>query len=88
MSNLALKHYPNAELVECSSNAQAAQLAATTNNTAAIAGETAAGIYNLVSLTKHIQDREHNSTRFIVLSQEESQVKWSGQNQYSSLRRK
>ena len=68
-----LKHYPNAELIECSSNAQAAQLAAITNNTAAIAGETAAEIYNLVSLTRHIQDREHNSTRFIVLSQEESQ---------------
>ena len=50
-----LKNYPNAELIECSSNAQAAQLAATTNNTAAIAGETAAGIYNLVSLTRHIR---------------------------------
>ena len=68
------KHYPGVELIECSSNAQAAQLAATTQKTAAIAGETAARIYSLVSLKRHIQDQKHNSTRFIVLSQEESQL--------------
>ena len=67
------KHFPNAELIECSSNAQAAQLAGATNKTAAIAGATAAKIYSLVPLMRHIQDREHNSTRFIVLSQEECQ---------------
>ena len=81
--NWLSKHFPNAELIECSSNAQAAQLAGTTNKTAAIAGEAAAKIYSLVPLMRDIQDREHNSTRFIVLSQEECQS--SGQDKTSII---
>ena len=70
--NWLSKNYPSAELIECSSNAEAARLAATTDKTAAIAGELAAKIYNLVPAMKKIQDREHNSTRFFVLSQEKT----------------
>ncbi len=70
--NWLSKHYPGAELIECSSNAGAARLASTEDNTAAIAGELAAKIYSLVPVMKKIQDREHNSTRFLVLSQEKT----------------
>ena len=70
--NWLSKHYPRVELVECSSNAEAARLAATNNKTAAIAGELAANIYNLVPVMKKLQDQEHNSTRFFVLSQEKT----------------
>ena len=64
------KNYPNVELVECSSNAEAARIAATSAGTAAIAGELAAKVYNLLPAFKGIQDQKHNSTRFLVLSQE------------------
>ena len=70
--NWLSKYYPEAELIECSSNAEAARIASTADKTAAIAGELAAKIYNLVPIMKKIQDREHNSTRFLVLSQEKT----------------
>ncbi len=62
------QHYPNAALLECASNAEAARLASLEAGTAAIAGATAAAIYELSVLAANIQDQDHNSTRFLVLA--------------------
>ncbi len=55
------------ELVDVSSNAEAARLAANEPDAAAIAGETAAEIYNLGILVKNIEDKPDNTTRFLVI---------------------
>lgn len=62
------KNYPDAELIECASNAEAAQLALKDSSIAAVAGALAADLYNLKSLADSIQDQQHNSTRFLILS--------------------
>jgi prephenate dehydratase len=45
---------------------------------AAIASELAGEIYGLVSLAQNIEDAEHNTTRFLVLSREEQRVPRGG----------
>ncbi len=66
-------NYPQAELVECASNADAARRASETKGVAAIAGTAAAAIYELQVLASNIQDQNHNSTRFLVLGQQASE---------------
>ncbi len=66
--NWIQQNFPNVELVECSSNAQAAKLALEDSSVAAIAGALAADVYGLRAQTEKIQDQEHNSTRFLVLA--------------------
>lgn len=61
-------HYPDLELVEVASNAEAARLAAADSATAAIAGELAAKQFNLSIAHAGIQDKRNNTTRFLVLS--------------------
>lgn len=61
------KHYPDVELVECSSNAEAAASVDADNGTAAIAGDLAAATYHLHVRDRAIQDQDHNSTRFLIL---------------------
>ena len=58
---------PGIELVDVSSNAEAARLAAHEAGTAAIAGEAAAEIYGLNALMKNIEDEPDNTTRFLVI---------------------
>ncbi|MDH5730719.1 MAG: prephenate dehydratase [Gammaproteobacteria bacterium] len=56
--------------VQCevvNSNGEAAKLASEQTGTAAIAGETAAQIYQLNSLVKNIEDEPINTTRFLVI---------------------
>lgn len=65
-------NYPQVKQIECASNAEAAKLAQSSENTAAIAGEMAAGIYGLEILHSKIQDQSNNSTRFLVLADEET----------------
>ena len=60
-------HVPQAECIPVSSNAEAARLAAKEPNTAAIASEMAAQIYDLLPLVSRIEDSGHNTTRFVVL---------------------
>jgi chorismate mutase/prephenate dehydratase len=61
-------HYPNIELCEVSSNAEAARLAASDKTTAAIAGDMAARNFGLSIAFPRIQDRSNNTTRFLVMS--------------------
>jgi chorismate mutase/prephenate dehydratase len=66
-----LAHYlPNVELVETSSNARSAELAAKEKNTAAIAGVIAAEKYDVPILEQNIQDNSANATRFLVLGRQ------------------
>lgn len=62
--------YPDIELHEVSSNAEAARLAAEDPTTAAIAGEVAASCFGLQVVFARIQDRRNNTTRFLVLARD------------------
>ena len=60
-------NYPNAQRIAVSSNAEAAKRVQTEWNSAAIAGEMSAELYNLTILAEKIEDSIDNSTRFLVL---------------------
>ena len=61
------EHLPEVELIAESSNAEAARRARDEKGTAAIAGETAAEVYDLSILSADIEDRPDNTTRFLVI---------------------
>ena len=63
-------HHPDAELVECESNADAAQQVSGEKGIAAIAGSIAADLYGLTIASKGIQDKDHNRTRFLVMAKD------------------
>ncbi len=58
---------PEAEIIETSSNARSAEMAAEEKSAAAIAGLLAAEKYRLPVLEHDIQDNSANATRFVVL---------------------
>lgn len=58
---------PHVEIVETSSNARSAELAAKDKTAAAIAGHVAAERYGLRILEQDLQDNSNNVTRFLVL---------------------
>ncbi|MDY7220383.1 prephenate dehydratase [Denitrificimonas sp. JX-1] len=60
-------HYPNVERVAVSSNAEAAKRVKSEWNSAAIAGDMAAQLYDLDILADKIEDRPDNSTRFLII---------------------
>jgi chorismate mutase/prephenate dehydratase len=60
-------HYPNAERVSVSSNAEAAKRIKGEWNSAAIAGVTAASLYDLQVVAEKIEDFPDNSTRFLII---------------------
>jgi chorismate mutase/prephenate dehydratase len=60
-------HLPDVERIAVASNAEAARRARDESGTAAIAGQTAAAVYNLEVLATEIEDRPDNTTRFLVL---------------------
>ena len=66
------KNFPEAEQVECPSNAEAAIRAQSDSGTAAIASELAGRLYHLQSLDRRIQDKSNNRTRFLVLALEDT----------------
>jgi chorismate mutase/prephenate dehydratase len=66
------ENLPNVLLVDVSSTAKAAQLAGEDPQTAAIASEAAANLYNLRVLEKNIQDTANNYTRFLVIGKNAS----------------
>jgi chorismate mutase/prephenate dehydratase len=61
---------PRVEIVETSSNARSAELAAKEKGTAAIGGILAAEKYGLEVLEQDIQDNAANATRFLVLGRQ------------------
>jgi chorismate mutase/prephenate dehydratase len=61
------RHLPFVDRVAVGSNAEAARLAAETENTAAIAGSAAAELYGLETLEANIEDEAGNTTRFLVI---------------------
>lgn len=65
-------NFPGVKQIECASNAQAAKLAQSDESTAAIAGAMAAKIYHLEILHEKIQDKSNNSTRFLILADQET----------------
>lgn len=76
-------HWPGVEREAVSSNAKAAEMAAKNPSIAAVAGEMAVDLYDVVTLAEHIQDLSHNTTRFLVIGKEE--VAASGQDKTSII---
>jgi chorismate mutase / prephenate dehydratase len=61
------RNFPHAEVIETSSNARSAELAAKEKQAGAIAGTLAAQKYQLPVLEADVQDSSANATRFLVL---------------------
>jgi chorismate mutase/prephenate dehydratase len=61
---------PHADKIAVSSNAEAARRARIADDAAAIAGETAGHVYGLKVLAGPIEDRQDNTTRFLVIGRE------------------
>lgn len=64
------EHLPDAECVEVSSTAKAAEMAASSSDSAAIAGDMAAEEFGLPVLARSIQDAASNVTRFFVIGRQ------------------
>jgi len=75
-------HLPNAKRIAVNSNTEAARLASTNKQAAAIAGIVAAEIYKLNLIEKNIEDESNNTTRFIIIGQ---QISSSTGNDKTSL---
>ncbi|WP_108446578.1 prephenate dehydratase [Halomonas denitrificans] len=74
-------HFPHAERVPVSSNAEAARLVKTEWHSAAIAGDMAAKLYGLSKLAEKIEDRPDNSTRFLIIGNQDVPI--SGEDKTS-----
>lgn len=68
--NWLQRHLPDVEILETSSNARSAEMAARDRTSAAIAGLLAAEKYGLPVLEHNIQDNADNATRFLVLGRQ------------------
>ncbi len=64
------RNLPNVTIVDTTSTAKAAELAAGDAEGAAIASELAAKIYDLKFVERHIEDSKKNYTRFLVISRD------------------
>jgi len=62
------RHLPKAKQIDCESTALAVKLAGEKDGAAAIASELAATKYDVPVLSKGIQDRSDNVTRFLVIA--------------------
>lgn len=63
-------HYPRVPRIIVSSNAEAAKKVKDEKEAAAIAGEIAADIYGLRVISKKIEDKSDNTTRFLVVGRD------------------
>ncbi len=64
-------HYPHAERIAVSSNAEAAKRLRGEWNAACIAGEMVEELYGLTTIAERIEDRPDNSTRFLIIGAED-----------------
>lgn len=64
-------HYPMAERVAVSSNADAARRVKGEWNSAAIAGDMASELYELDIISEKIEDQPDNSTRFLIIGNQD-----------------
>ena len=76
-------HLPGGRTEAVSSNAEAARRAAGETGAAAIAGESAGRLYELPRLAANIEDEPGNTTRFLVIGQQDTQP--SGRDKTSLL---
>ncbi len=67
------KNVPQAQLIPVASTATAAELAAREPNAAAVASREAAAHYGLDIVARNIEDVQHNTTRFAVIGDRETQ---------------
>jgi chorismate mutase/prephenate dehydratase len=65
--------FPNVELIETASSAQAVKLAKDDSHTAAIGSELAAHEHDVEIAIENVQDRPENITRFLILAKESAQ---------------
>ncbi|WP_456447449.1 prephenate dehydratase [Thiolapillus sp.] len=77
------RHLPNVERIAVGSNAEAATIAREDPQAGAIASETAGEIYKLGVLAHNIEDEPGNTTRFLIIGQQE--VPPSGEDKTSLL---
>ena len=66
------RHLPHVETVAVVSNAEAARRAGQERHAAAIAAKTAAALYGLNLLARNIEDEAKNTTRFLVLGEQDA----------------
>jgi chorismate mutase / prephenate dehydratase len=66
------QHLPAVRTIRATSNGEAARMAAENPDAAAIAGELAAERYGLNIVARDVEDEANNTTRFLVLSREET----------------
>ena len=76
-------HLTDIEQIDVNSNAEAARLASEETGAAAIAGESAAEIYELNTIVGNIEDEPDNTTRFLVIGQRTTPA--SGEDKTSML---
>lgn len=67
-----LTYLPNVLRTQVNSNAEAARLASNSQNKVAIASAVSANLYKLQIIKKNIEDEPNNTTRFIVIGNQES----------------
>ncbi len=65
------RYLPNVECKSVASNGVAAELASQATDAAAIAGQMASDVYNLSILAAGIEDEANNTTRFLVIGNQE-----------------
>ena len=68
------RYLPNTECLPVDSNGKAAKLAVENSKAAAIAGALAADFYHLGILAPGIEDEANNTTRFLVIGNQESEA--------------
>lgn len=87
------ENLPNVPREAVGSNAEAARIASNDDATLAIAGDSAATLYGLQALSRNIEDRPDNTTRFLVIgdletkpsSRDRTTLLLSGKNRPGSL---
>jgi chorismate mutase/prephenate dehydratase len=77
------RNLASVQRIAVGSNAEAARLVAERPGSAAVAGETAAEIYDLSVLARNIEDEPANTTRFLVIGREDARP--SGDDKTSLL---